>query len=558
MEGIDRWLGRQAVFNPNCPSGPIELRQNYSFSCSQVNAWHDRRGRRSQRCVRRGGQLTVRNEAVNARTAVAGARGRVVRAARETGKRGGRPKDRTAASDSPRQGDSSGGTGQRLSMRSFIMVAVVAATAPAAAQALTPPIPLAAARAVFARAHTLCSKDDGRLWGVSLCGPLMLADPRTHAAISNVPVPGARHVGAFYRFTLPSSAAISDTWTTYDGIRFAQVIWPLVGSADAQAVTLMHESFHRIQPMLGFVVHGARNEAIMISGDSALDTETGRIWLRGEIHALRVALTSSGAARKKALSAALELRAYRHAILPSTVVPEHELDIMEGLAESTGIDVGLPRSRRIAYVLRDLRFVENSPSYARSFCYAIGPAYSELLDAVEPNWRHLVTMKTSIAALAAQAYGITVTTPSASAAEAILARYGGATIEQEEAARSARQAARYARYRAELVVGRTLRLPLGRFNFTYKPTEVDHFGSYGSVYHHLKVNAAWGTIVASHGNVLINRNFSVLTVAAPARQLGATVHGNGWVLTLSPGTKIVPDPRKPGSYTIRIHLTATR
>ena len=252
------------------------------------------------------------------------------------------------------------------------------------------------------------------------------------------------------------------------------------------------------------------------------------------------------------------MRAYRHEILPSTVAPEHILDVMEGLAESNGIDAGLPPSRRLVYTLHDTRTVENSPSYARAFFFAIGPAYSELLDAVEPNWRHLVTMKTSIAALAAQAYGITVTTPSASAAEAILARYGGATIEQEEAARSARQAARYARYRAELVVGRTLRLPLGRFNFTYKPTEVDHFGSYGSVYHHLKVNAAWGTIVASHGNVLINRNFSVLTVAAPARQLGATVHGNGWVLTLSPGTKIVPDPRKPGSYTIRIHLTATR
>ena len=134
--------------------------------------------------------------------------------------------------------------------------------------------------------------------------------------------------------------------------------------------------------------------------------------------------------------------------------------------------------------------------------------------------------------------------------------YGGAAIDREEASRSARQAARDALFHAELVVGRTLRMPLRRFNITYKPADVDHFDSYGSVYHHLKLNAAWGTIVVSHGNVLINRNFSELTVAAPSRRSGATLHGKGWVLKLSPRAKIVADPKRPGSYIIRMRPTA--
>ncbi len=29
--------GRQVVFNLNCPTGPIELRENYGFSWSEVN-----------------------------------------------------------------------------------------------------------------------------------------------------------------------------------------------------------------------------------------------------------------------------------------------------------------------------------------------------------------------------------------------------------------------------------------------------------------------------------------------------------------------------------------
>lgn len=437
-------------------------------------------------------------------------------------------------------------------MKTAVALASLVLVIPVARGADAPPIPVAAARAVFVRAHALCSADGGRLWGRTLCGPLMLADPRTHAAIANVRLPGAERSGAYYRFTLPASEPIANAPFEYHGIRFAQIIWPLAGDADQQAVTLMHESFHRIQPKLGFVVKGSRNADAMISGDPALDTESGRIWLRGEIHALRAALTSRGIARKKALTDALELRAYRHAILPSTVGPEHELDIMEGLAESTGIDVGLPSSRRLAYTLHDMSLVEKAPSYARTFFFAIGPAYSELLDAVEPHWRRMVTMKSSIAALAARAYGIKVVTPPDHLARAILARYGGAAIERQEAARAAKEAKRDAVYRAELVVGRTLRLPLRRFKIGFNPTDLDRLGRYGSVYHHVMVSAPWGRIVVSQGDALIDASFHALTVAAPPSVAGRTVRGRGWVLTLSGDAKIVPDPKKAGSYTVSL------
>jgi hypothetical protein len=443
-------------------------------------------------------------------------------------------------------------------MKDAFALALFLTMLPVAGAAAAPAIPVTAAGAVFARAQALCSADGGHLWGLSLCGPLMLADPQTHAAVSNVPVAGAERVGALYRLTLPLNAPISDTPFDFHGIRFAQVIWPLTGSADEQAVTLMHESFHRIQPQLGFAVRGARNDAATISGDPALDTETGRIWLRGEIHALRVALRSSGAARRQALADALELRAHRHAILPTTVTPEHELDIMEGLAEATGIDVGLPASRRMAYTLHDMNFVEGAPSYARSFCYAIGPAYAELLDAVEPSWRRMVTRNASLTVLAAQAYGITVGSPSASAARAVLARYDGAAIEQEEAKRQVQRIARDARYHAELVAGRTLRLPMTQFKITYKPTEVERFGGYGSVYHLVTVSAPWGRIVVSNGDALIDVSFGTLTIAAPPGLTGSTLHGREWVLTLSPGAKIIPDPRKPGSYTVTFRPAAAR
>lgn len=437
-----------------------------------------------------------------------------------------------------------------LLMMNAVIPALLLTTLPLMGATVPPPIPIAAASHVFARAHALCSADGGRLWGVSLCGPLMLADPRTHAAIANVPVSGAKRSGSYYRFTLSADAPIGNAPFEYHGIRFAQIKWPLKGSTDKQAVTLMHESFHRIQPKLGFVVKGARGGGWMISGDPALDTETGRIWLRGEIHALRRALQSSGAARKEALSDALEMRAYRYLILPSTAAPEHVLDIMEGLAESTGIDVGVPHAHRIAYTLHDMSIAEDQSNYAREFFFAVGPAYSELLDAVEPDWRRQVTPKTSLASLAARAYGIRVVTLSVVAAQAILTRYGGAAIEREEAARETRRTAREAKYRAELVAGPTLRLPMKDFKISFNAKYTQRLGSYGTVYHHVIVSGPWGTIVVSSGDALIDGTFSTFTVAAPVTLAGPTLHGSGWVLRLSPREKVVPDPKKPGSYTV--------
>lgn len=434
-------------------------------------------------------------------------------------------------------------------MKSAVVFTSLLAMLPVVGATTLPSIPTAGASHVFARAHALCSADGGRLWGVSLCGPLMLVDPKTHAAIANVPVPGATRSGSLYRFTVPANAQIGNDAFEYGGTRFAEFKWPLKGDADKHAVTLMHESFHRIQPKLGFVA-GNEDTSWEISGDPALDTETGRIWLRGEIHALRHALTSSGAVRKEALSDALELRAYRHAVLPATVAPEHLLDIMEGLAESTGIDVGVPRARRIAYTLHDMKLAENKSNYAREFFFAIGPAYSELLDAAEPDWRRKVTPKTSIASLSANAYGIKVVTPSASAAQAIIARYDGAAIEREEAAREKQRVALEARYRAELVTGRTLQLPMKDFRISFNAKYTQRLGSYGTVYHHVIVSAPWGTITVSSGDAMINGNFSTLTVAAPATMKGSTLHGSGWVLRLSPGEKVVPDSEKPGSYTV--------
>src|SRR5215204_7253606 len=45
------------------------------------------------------------------------------------------------------------------------------------------------AQAYFKEAQALCERDGGRLWGVSLCGPMVFADRRTQTIATNQPAP---------------------------------------------------------------------------------------------------------------------------------------------------------------------------------------------------------------------------------------------------------------------------------------------------------------------------------------------------------------------------------
>src|SRR5215207_9473911 len=44
---------------------------------------------------------------------------------------------------------------------------------------------VATAGRYFAEARALCGRDGGRLWGRSLCGPMMFADPTTRAVMAS-------------------------------------------------------------------------------------------------------------------------------------------------------------------------------------------------------------------------------------------------------------------------------------------------------------------------------------------------------------------------------------
>jgi hypothetical protein len=225
---------------------------------------------------------------------------------------------------------------------------------------------------------------------------------------------------------------------------------------------------------------------------------------------------------------------------------------MEGLAEGTGIDAGLPPDRRIPFAIADAAFVEAQPSFARAFAYATGPAYTELLDGAQTRWRRVVKLSSDVAQMTMHAYHLNVVTPSASQAEAIIGRYGGSEIESQEGDRATRKIALAERYKRELISGPTIDLPMTRFHIKFDPRGIETFDPYGSVYHTLTITAVWGAITVTGGDALISKDFRVLRLAAAADTSGKTVRGKGWTLEFVPGYRLVADRKKNNSFTLSV------
>lgn len=396
------------------------------------------------------------------------------------------------------------------------------------------PIPLAAAKAAFDAAAARCAADHGALWGVSLCGPIMIADRDARFVVTNqADELGklAARAGVFIG-TLPADENIANTATTWAGVRWVQLLWPLPAEPAARDVLLMHEQFHRVADQLAL-------PALIAKLPEHLDTTDGRYFLQLEWRALTAAITAAtDDACKAAIADALAFRRARWAAVADARESEVALELHEGLAEYTGVKVGALDP--VAATVHDLAAHTGDPSFVRSFAYATGPAYGLLLDRFAPGWRGRLAQAPSLADALAAAVAVSVPDPGAAAG-----RYAGGALRQAEDARAAERAARQARYQQALVDGPVLRLAFHHMKIAFDPRNVLVLADHGTVYPSLRVVDDWGVLEATDG-ALVASDFSAATVAAPAAPPPATARelaGPGWHLQLADHWRVVAGER---------------
>lgn len=386
------------------------------------------------------------------------------------------------------------------------------------------------AAAYFEEAAALCEREGGRLWGVSLCGPMVFADAVTGTIATSAPVPDEPR---------PRVLGYANTALEWGGVRWSTFVWQMLPTDDegARARLLLHELFHRVQPQLGLYV------AVIPGENDHLDTPEGRYWMQLEWRALRRALGSSGDARIGAVRDALAFRRARRTLFPEAHAREQPSEINEGLAQYTAtVAVAASRDEAAAAAIEQLTQAPQKESFVRTFAYPTGTAYGLLLDAWAPGWTRRVEATDDLGQLLMAAAGIEPAEDAPSAAR----RYGGAALLVAEAQREAERQARVAALRRRFVDGPVLALPRGR-GASFITTGLTPVPGAGTIYPSYRVTGVWGRIEAEQ--VLVSEDGTTLTVPGPFTVAGATLSGEGWTVRLAPGWAARPGPR-PGDFEV--------
>lgn len=382
----------------------------------------------------------------------------------------------------------------------------------------------------FREANELCERDAGRLWGVSLCGPMVIFDPATGTRAASQPEPEGPP---------PRFPGLADGPVSWGGVRwFAMPLYLLpADDADVRQQLMLHGLFHRIQPELGLITEDGSNEH--------LDTFEGRLWMQLEWRALRRALESSGTDQAEAIADALALRRERRRLFPGAADNERRDEIREGLASYTGVAAWAdsPADARRA-AASALPAGEVPWSLVGNFESASGPAYGVLLDDLLPEWRRQLTGASDLADLLASAMATPPVTDPAVAA----ARYDGATLRAAEEERDRAQQVRVAELRQRFVDGPVLTMPAGGSGTSDTRGSVGIPGVGTVLFSTFTLSAQWGRLNADSG-VLRAADGRTLSVPVTGPLEGTTLQGDGWRATLNSGWVVRPAAR-PGSFAI--------
>ncbi len=412
----------------------------------------------------------------------------------------------------------------RYHLNALLLVALLVAATGTEAQ-VTPEL----AKRYFEEAQKLCERDAGRLWGISLCGPLVIYDPASGTRATNQPEPEG---------PLPRFSAFADGPVEWGGLRwFAVPLYLLPEDADARQQLWGHPQFHRIQHQLAFMATASDGS------NEHLDTFEGRYLIQLEWRALRRALESSGSGQSEAIADALAFRRERRRLFPDAADNERRDEIREGLADYTGIAIwadSAADARRAAAS----RLVGGDWSFVGNFESQSGPAYGVLLDDLLPGWRRRLDGTSDLGDLLASAIKRPPTTDVSVAA----ARYDGAALRTAEEVRDRAQQVRVAELRRRFVDGPVLTMPAGGSGTSDTRGSVGIPGVGIVYFHNFTRSAPWGRLNADNG-VLQSADGTTLSVPVTGPLEGTTLQGDGWSVTLNAGWVVRPSARA-GSFAI--------
>ncbi|WP_250252967.1 hypothetical protein [Chryseobacterium sp. Marseille-Q3244] len=383
---------------------------------------------------------------------------------------------------------------------------------------------------IFYNEFKIESKRNIELWNKDLYGPILLIDPKTREIFANEADENGilKANGTIYTGVLPDKINIANTAVNWNGKRWAMMMLPLPKNKYNRMGLLAHESFHRIQPSLGFELNNVEN--------NHLDQKEGRIYLRLELEALKKALKSASKKElQEHLTNALTFRKFRHSLYKGSGSNENLLELNEGIAEFTGVIVsGRNKTQTAAFLVDGINDFFKNATFVRSFAYHTVPVYGYLLYNKDKKWNKKITAKTDLSNYFIKAFNSKIAGDLDEVIKRSAEDYNGSAITEEETKREEKTKKLIAEYKTKFIENPHFEIKFEKMNVSFDPRNIIPIEDKGTVYPNIRVTDKWGILTVENG-ALMSSNWDKISISIPAKTEGRKISGDGWTLELTDG-----------------------
>lgn len=404
------------------------------------------------------------------------------------------------------------------------------------------------AKSYFIELDSLCSTDNGKLWGVQLYGPTMLVNPETRLIIANRPDKNnilVEKEGVFIGKLL-GNINTANTSFNWNGVDWTMLIWNDILQNDkySRDKLLIHESWHRVQNEIGI--------ASLTSQNAHLDELKGSILIKLELMALTHAYSDTEKSTKvKDLTNAFIIRKYRQMLFPRN--NENAFERHEGMAEYTGFRLcGLDIKSIHKVMVKQLESALGKDGFTNSFAYLTGPAYGFLFDELNPGWLKQILQGKDIPAIGSNLMKVenipSDTVKLKLLITEIIDTYKAEPVIQAETEKFEQQKKLVSEYEQKIMEGSQLIIPNNKVNFSYNPMEkIIPIDDKGVIYKTMRLTGDWGILEVRNG-IFRSNDWQVFIVSAPKSLDTGIIKETDYDLTLNTGWKIIKI--KDGKFTL--------
>lgn len=388
----------------------------------------------------------------------------------------------------------------------------------------------------FKEIETACNRDDGKLWGKNLYGPLMLVDRNSRKIFSNSPDNEGLLKGkdGIYTGSYPRELVVNNSATTFGGILFALV--PLPAEEDEYRIIsrAIHSLFHRFQETIGFTSSGYNT--------TNMDEKNARLWIKLEWRALRKALNSTGTEQQLAIRDALVFRGSNHEFYPKYASDETKFETYEGLATFTFILLSTKSpEENLTRLFEFLDRIYAVQAYARSYGSIHGALYANLLYQKGFDFKSIHSENVDLGNIVKELYNIQLPEVCRDVAGSLAINYDIETIQKEEAQRETEIKERIHRQTSTFIEKPVVYLELESPYFDFEPEDIQSMDTLGTLYNRMRVSDNWGKLTVDKGGCLVSNNFRYLRITAKGfKEVKNRFEGEGWHLILNSDWELVP------------------